>query len=197
MKTERKQRMQNANEMNKELHTAKQSILNVEPEYPDVHCIGSLFGKHITWEADGWKAIGESYFKSSYIHAGLSGAEETFKGPDAEKLLSDFSINNCSKWKEHKCKHLVSLDKDGYVTNHALFWKDSPTQFRTTAGCSVPYLAAMQTGKYQVEYTTRPIFIFQLKNENRPGRVFDLIFSGLHRCEIRNGAPCGRAELRR
>lgn len=154
--------MKDANEMNKESHTAKTNILDVEPSYPDVHCIGALFGKHITWEADGWKEIGESYFSAAYIHAGLSGVEETFKGPDAEKLLSDFSINNVKKWKEGKCKHLVSLTPDGYVANHALFWKDSPQQFRTTAGCSVPYLAAMQSGNYNVQYTTRPIFIFQL-----------------------------------
>ena len=151
-----------AYENNKELHTARGNILDVEPAYPDVHQIGNLFGKHITWEADGWKAIGESYFKSCYIHAGLSGAEETFEGPDAEKLLSNFSINDVTKWKEGRCKHLVSLDEKGYVTNHALFYKDAPNKFRTTAGCSVPYIAGMQSGKYQVEYSTRMIFIFQL-----------------------------------
>lgn len=149
-------------ESNKELHTAKRSILDVEPEYPDVHQIGSLFGKHITWEADGWKEIGESYFKSCYIHAGLSGAEETFSGPDAAKLLSDYSINDCYKWKDGKGKHLVSLSPDGYVANHALFYRDSETQYRTTAGCSVPYLMGLQSGKYDCQYTTRPIFIFQL-----------------------------------
>lgn len=149
-------------EENRQLNLIKHSILDVEPEYPDVHQIGSLFSKHITWEADGWKAIGESYFVASYIHAGLSGAEETFAGPDAEKLLSDFSINDVTKWKEGKCKHLVSLDEKGYVTNHALFYKDSPTQFRTTAGCTVPYMAGIASGAYDVEHTVRNIFIFQL-----------------------------------
>ena len=154
--------MEDAKLLNKDLHTAANNILDVEPSYPDVHCIGSIFGKHITWEADGWKAIGESYFKAAYIHAGLSGAEETFKGPDAEKLLSDFSINDVTKWTIGKCKHLVSLTPDGYIANHALFWKAGPDEFHTTAGCSVPYLAGIQSGKYDVQYTTKPIFIFQL-----------------------------------
>ncbi len=136
--------------------------LDVEPIYGDTHRIANMMGKHITWEGDPWYEVGESYFNSSYIHAGLSGLQETFSGPDAAKLLSDTNINNVYKWKSGKCKHLVALTPDGLVANHALFFKDDDNTFRTTAGCSVPYIMALQSGKYNVEYTTKPIFIFQL-----------------------------------
>lgn len=136
-------------------------MLAVEPLYDDVYKFTNLMCKQITWEGDPWYEVGQSYFESCYIHAGLSGPEETFRGPDAAKLLSDCSINNVYKWKTGKCKHLVALTPDGLVANHALFFKDGEDTFRTTAGCSVPYIMALQSGKYQCEYTSRPVFIFQ------------------------------------
>lgn len=139
----------------------KNPMASVEPYYTDVYKYTNLMCKQVTWEGDPWYEVGQSYFESSYIHAGLSGLEETFRGPDAAKLLSDGSINNVYKWKSGKCKHLVALTPDGLVANHALFFKDDDNTFRTTAGCSVPYLMLMKSGKYQCEYVTRPIFIFQ------------------------------------
>lgn len=136
-------------------------MLAVEPLYDDVYKFTNLMCKQITWEGDPWYEVGQSYFESCYIHAGLSGPEEIFRGPDAAKLLSDCSINNVYKWKTGKCKHLVALTPDGLVANHALFFKDGEDTFRTTAGCSVPYIMALQSGKYQCEYTSRPVFIFQ------------------------------------
>lgn len=142
--------------------TVKRDMLDVEPCYDDVYKYGHIMGKHITWEGDPWYEVGESYFSSSYIHAGLSGLEETFRGPDAAKVLSDCSINNVFKWKAGRCKHLVALTPDGLIANHALFFKDADDSFRTTAGCSVPYIRAVQSGKYQCEYIPRQVFIFQL-----------------------------------
>lgn len=139
----------------------KNPMASVEPLYTDVYKYTNLMCKQVTWEGDPWYEVGQSYFESSYIHAGLSGAEETFHGPDAAKLLSDGSINNVYKWKNGKCKHLVALTPDGLVANHALFMKDDDNTFRTTAGCSVPYLMLLQSGNYQCEYTMRQIFIFQ------------------------------------
>lgn len=139
----------------------KNPMASVEPLYTDVYKYTNLMCKQVTWEGDPWYEVGQSYFESSYIHAGLSGPEETFHGPDAAKLLSDGSINNVYKWKNGKCKHLVALTPDGLVANHALFLKDDDNTFRTTAGCSVPYLMLLQSGNYQCEYTTRQIFIFQ------------------------------------
>lgn len=137
------------------------ATLEFEPIYGGITKIGTIMTKAATWECDPWYEVAESYFTSSYIHAGLSGIEETFKGPDVAKLLSDCSINNVYKWKSGKCKHLVALTPDGLVANHALFFKDGEDAFRTTAGCSVPYLMALESGNYNVEYTKKRAFIFQ------------------------------------
>ncbi|MCD7717641.1 MAG: hypothetical protein LUG56_08475 [Lachnospiraceae bacterium] len=143
---------------------ARQStdFLDTAPCNDQVFRYGNIMTKIIPWEGDPFMEVGESYFSSSYIHAGLSGTEEVFKGPDAEKLMSDCSINNVYKWKVGKCKHLVALTPDGLVANHALFFKDADDAFRTTAGCSVPYIQAMQSGNYDCEYKIRQCFIFQM-----------------------------------
>lgn len=60
----------------------KSDFLDAEPFYPDVYKYGNFMLKHVTWEGDPWQEVGESYFKSAYIHAGLSGIEETFQGPN-------------------------------------------------------------------------------------------------------------------
>ena len=49
-----------------------------------------------------------------YIHAGISGAEITFQGKDAQAFLSKLCMNNISKWKNGKNKHLVMLDEEGF-----------------------------------------------------------------------------------
>ena len=53
----------------------KSNFLDAEPYYPDVYKYGNIMMKHITWEGDPWYEVGESYFESAYIHAGLSGVE--------------------------------------------------------------------------------------------------------------------------
>ena len=131
------------------------------PAYPDVHTYANLFGRMLTWEGDPWIEADLARFESSYIHAGISGFEHTFKGPDAQKLLSDASINNVYKWKPGRCKHLVMLDEGGLVASHALFMRDDEETFRITAGVEFPLVKLMQTGKYNVEMTTRDIFVFQ------------------------------------
>lgn len=136
--------------------------MDFEPQYSDVYTHGNIMGKHITWSGDGWEKIGKSYFEACYIHAGISGPQTTYSGPDAEKLLSYTSINDVTKWKIGRCKHLVNLTPDGLIANHALFFKDGEQTFRTTAGCTVPIDMELATGKYQCERKDENVFVFQL-----------------------------------
>lgn len=136
-------------------------VVDFVPAYPDVRTYARIFGKELTWEADNWIDVCKSWFDSSYIHAGISGAEDTISGPDAQKLISDASINNVSNWKNGKCKHLVQLDRDGLITNHALFVRDSETSFRTFAGITYAVQRLMATNSYDVEVTSRQVFVFQ------------------------------------
>lgn len=132
------------------------------PVYPDIKLYGNvLLGMRI-WEGDGWKEESMSWKEGCYIHSGLSGLPEmTFQGPDAQKLLSMVSINNCYKWPVGKSKHLVMCDEDGLIANHGLSVRDSEDCFRSFA--CFPW-AVYQNMKlnYDVKITFREVFILQV-----------------------------------
>lgn len=135
--------------------------IDYEPLYTDVHRIGEIAGKKVTWEGDPWYEVGKSWFETCYINAGISGPEMTYKGPDAQKMLSDACINDVYNWEIGKCKHLVQLDQEGLIANHGLYMRDSEDSFRATATCPFPVTPMALSGKYDVQVTERNIFIFQ------------------------------------
>lgn len=140
---------------------ANPPVIGPTPDYPDVYLYGSMMGDIQIWEGDPWIETDKSWFESCYIHAGISGIETTYSGPDAQRLLSETSINDVYKWKIGKCKHLVQLNEEGLIANHALFMRDGEQVFRTTAGTPYPVEKHRLSGSFDVEVTSRPIFIFQ------------------------------------
>ena len=89
--------------------------VDYEPKYKDVLTYFQNIGNLYTWEADPWYETCKSWAESCYIHAGISGAEITFQGKDAQAFLSKLCMNNISKWKNGKNKHLVMLDEEVIV----------------------------------------------------------------------------------
>lgn len=87
----------------------------------------SVLGVLHIWEDDSWKDASLAWKKSCYIHAGITWNRVRVKGPDATKLLSRVSINNVYKWKMDKVKHLVMLNEEGLIMNHALAQKEAVT----------------------------------------------------------------------
>jgi glycine cleavage system aminomethyltransferase T len=166
-----------------------------EPQYNDVYTHGNIMGKNITWSGDGWEAIGKSYFESSYIHAGISGPQTTYSGPDAEKLLSYCSINDVTKWKVNRCKHLVNLTPDGLIANHALFMKDDAQTFRTTAGCTVPIDMELGTGKYNVERKDVNVFVFQFSGPKALTILETALQENFHDLKFLEFRPCRIPEI--
>lgn len=135
--------------------------LNFEPKQDDVLRYTHKTGIVATWEGDGWWDECRSWFETSYIHAGISGFQLTITGSEAQKLLSDISINNVYKWPIGKCKHLVQLDDEGLITNHALFMRDAEDVFRTTAGIPNQLIGAIESGAYDARYVIDFVYIFQ------------------------------------
>lgn len=131
-----------------------------EPVQRDVQRYTISFGRLLTWEADLWYDACRSWFETSYIHGGISGNECTISGPDAQRLLNYASINDCMNWKVGTCKHLVMCDEEGYITNHALFMRDSEDTFRTTAGIDFAFLC-LNDDSYDVQVSMRGVFVFQ------------------------------------
>ena len=89
--------------------------VDYEPKYKDVLTYFQNIGNLYTWEADPWYETCKSWAETCYIHAGISGAEITFQGKDAQAFLSKLCMNNISKWKNGKNKHLVILDEEVIV----------------------------------------------------------------------------------
>ena len=139
-----------------------QSITGV-PIYPDIklYC-NILLGLRI-WEGDGWKEESLSWKNSCYLHAGLNGpySELTYKGPDAQKLLSAISINDCYNWPIGRSKHLVMCDEKGLVANHVLTVRDSDDTFRSFRGFPWAIYHNIKL-KYDVQTSFREIFILQV-----------------------------------
>ena len=89
--------------------------VDYEPKYKDVLTYFQNIGNLYTWEADPWYETCKSWAETCYIHAGISGAEITFQGKDAQAFLSKLCMNNISKWKNGKNKHLVMHDEEVIV----------------------------------------------------------------------------------
>jgi len=114
------------------------------------------------WEGDGWQEESMSWKESCYVHAGLNGPSEvTLSGPDALRLLSKVSINDCYNWPIGTSKHLVMCNESGLIVNHGLAHRDSEDSFRTFACFPWPVYMNGKLG-YDVNVSFRDIFILQV-----------------------------------
>ena len=151
-----------------------------EPQQGDVLRYAHKTGIVTTWEGDGWYDECRSWFETSYIHGGISGFQFVFSGPDAQRLLSDLSINNVYKWKIGTCKHLVMCDENGLIVSHALYMRDSEDVFRTTAGIPDPVLDRIKGGGYDVKVDVSTLYIFQFSGPKSLTILESLTKTDLH-----------------
>lgn len=123
----------------------------------------SVLGVLHIWEDDSWKDASLAWKKSCYIHAGITWNRVRVKGPDATKLLSRVSINNVYKWKMDKAKHLVMLNEEGLIMNHALAQKEAEDEYSITSGNPLPFYAELKRNNYDAEVDIlEDRFIFQM-----------------------------------
>lgn len=133
------------------------------PIYSDIKTYNIWGGNLVIWEGDGWKPESMSWKNGCYIHTGLSGnGEITLRGPDAQKALSNVSINDCYKWPIGYSKHLVMCDEEGLVLNHGLVIRDSEDSFRSFASLPWPAMALAMSGVMKFEISLRDIFLHQI-----------------------------------
>ncbi len=76
------------------------------------------------WEYNGWQAETRSWKEGVYISSHLSGSttDLCIQGPDAEKFMSEYFINNSSieKFPVGKGKHYISCSPKGTITAHGV-----------------------------------------------------------------------------
>ncbi|UWG98892.1 hypothetical protein LPY66_08930 [Dehalobacter sp. DCM] len=158
----------------------QRSELKYVPQHPDVKTYANIFGSLFQWEADDWQSASLSWKKSCYIHAGISGAEVTLKGPDAQALVSMSAINDCYNWKIGFGKHLVMCDENGLISSHALVNRVGEDSFAMSAGNPWPWLKLLQTKKYNVQPEFRDIYVFQCAGPKSLTCIEDLTQTDLH-----------------
>lgn len=154
--------------------------IDFEPSYKDVLTFFKNIGSYFTWEADPWYETCKSWAESCYIHAGISGAEITFHGPDAQAFLSKLCMNNITKWKAGRNKHLVMLDEEGLIAAHCLSMKDNDNTYRITAALPFAAMKLLHTGTYNVQMTNRDIFVFQFSGPKALTILEKLTKTNLH-----------------
>lgn len=154
--------------------------IDFEPSYKDVLTFFKNIGSYYTWEADPWYETCKSWAESCYIHAGISGAEIKFHGPDAQAFLSKLCMNCIMKWKAGRNKHLVMLDEEGLIAAHCLGMKDNDQTYRITAALPFAAMKLLQTGAYDVQMTSRDIFVFQFSGPKALTILEKLTKTNLH-----------------
>ena len=132
------------------------------PGYLDVHNYSMLWGQMRVWEGDGWQEESLSWKESAYVAANLIGPiEVVISGPDAQAFLSRISINDVYNWPIGRSKHLVMLDDNGLIANHALAVRDADDRFRTLAS---PPWPMFQQHKFDFDVTIElnDVFVLQV-----------------------------------
>lgn len=139
----------------------KQLIRGGTPVYPDVTKYMDVLMDLRIWEGDGWKPESLSWKESCYIHSGLSGTALSVTGPEAEAFLSKTSINDVYHWEPGTMKHLVQLNQEGYIANHALTSKLGENNYRIMACPPWPlYMSFALKMDVKVEFV--PFFVHQI-----------------------------------
>lgn len=138
------------------------------------------------WIYTNWVDETLSWKKDCYLHTFLSGGAPNIrvKGPDAEKLMSDFYINSFGIDRFHvgQCKHCIAVTKDGYISSHGTALRVAEDEFHTYG--LDPYVPMMiASGKYDVEnyeIIYNNDFIFQLAGPKSLEIVENVIKEDVH-----------------
>ena len=141
--------------------------LNLNPTVPFDPMVSMYINQFGIMEAEyfnGWEAETMSWKKTCYISANLSFmmAMHTVKGPDAEKLMNEWFVNNFSTMKPGSVRHGIMVTEKGHVIEHGIVLRLADDAFGLYA--FQPYINWIAaSGKYDVELeVAQGDFIFQV-----------------------------------
>ena len=114
------------------------------------------------WAFNGWRVEGESWHKSCYIHAGLSGVGPvSIKGPKAAEYLQSLCINSFARFPVGSMKHAVMCNDEGLITAHGIIERVAEDHFLSFAG-GPPGATARPVAGLDVEIEVRSWYLFQI-----------------------------------
>ncbi len=138
------------------------------------------------WQYNGWQPETLAWKKSAYFSANLSGTmpDQTIKGPDAERLMSENFVNGFSleKFPVGKGKHIVGVSPKGNVISHGLGLRTAEDEFHVYS--LVPFVMMLtNNGKYNVEpqvYDHTKDFVYQIAGPRSLEIVENVIEEDIH-----------------
>jgi vanillate/3-O-methylgallate O-demethylase len=132
------------------------------PSYDDLATYLKFGDRTIPWEFAGWKPESLSWKTGCYIHAGLSGWQVNFEGPEVLEFWASISANSFEKFPIGSMKHAVMCTEDGLIASHAILQRNEETQLRLFAA-GLPW-AEYQAGRsrYQVKAKRFPGYLLQV-----------------------------------
>lgn len=135
------------------------------PFSPFVTNYTNFGGTAVVSTYNGWRPETNSWKKSSYISANLSGlmAMHTVQGPDAVKMMDENFVNNYTKMPVGAVKHGIMVTGKGHIIEHGVVVRAAEDTFDTYA--FQPYINYVaERGKYDVTITSHPMgdFIYQM-----------------------------------
>ena len=139
------------------------------PRYDDAALYLSIGDRTLPWEFNGWEPESLSWKTGCYIHAGLSGFQLDFTGPDVLDFWASISVNSFAKFPVGSMKHAVMCMEEGLIASHAILQRNDERELRLfAAGLPWAEYQAAQT-KFQVE--ARPVagYLHQVARPNSTG----------------------------
>ncbi|MCC8052054.1 MAG: aminomethyl transferase family protein [Clostridiales bacterium] len=141
------------------------SLNQTVPFSPFVTAYTNFGGCGVVSTYNGWRPETNSWKKSCYISANLSGlmCVHTVKGPDAVKMMDENFVNNFTKMPVGAVKHGIMVTGKGHIIEHGVVVRVAEDTFDTYA--FQPYINFVaERGNYDVTITATPMgdFIYQL-----------------------------------
>jgi len=129
------------------------------PEYGMYFLDGSTIRQ---WEFNGWKRETLSWKQSCYIHGGLSmPGQLLYKGPDAERFLSEIFVNGFKNFRPGTAKHGIACDENGLIAGHGVIQRLGEDEFCVYVAGTWTLFRHSLTG-FDVTQTPLDRFLFQV-----------------------------------
>ena len=125
------------------------------PKYDDFALYLNLGDRTLPWEFDGWKPESMSWKTSCYIHAGLSGWQINFEGPESLDFWASICVNSLKRFPIGTMKHAVMCTDDGLIASHAILQRNGDEELRLFAA-GLPW-AQFQAAQTRFKVTARPV----------------------------------------
>jgi vanillate/3-O-methylgallate O-demethylase len=117
-------------------------------------------------EFTGWMDEQISWHNNCYVGDWSFVPQLRVKGPDAEKLFKDLSVNNFEKFPVGKAKHVIQCNDDGKVISEGILLKHADDDFEYEVGTPQWTLWHAHKGDYDVEITFPFTHKFQVSGPN-------------------------------